>query len=103
MQTAVKEREESEHAPEPHQLGPSKQPAQRRHRERDREKPQRPVAGGMRNELDWVRPQAPLEPSPCEQKSRGKAKNEDGELHPLIVKEPLPRHTQKFFRRSMPS
>jgi len=57
MQAAVEKREQPEHAPQADQPVLAGEHAQRRDRERDEQKDERPIPGGVRDGLNRVRPQ----------------------------------------------
>ena len=73
---AVEEREQPEHPPEADRAVPAGEPPERRDRERDAEKPQRPDAGLVGDVLERVRAEIAGGDGPDEPGETGRARQE---------------------------
>ena len=80
VQAAVEKCVEAEHAPEADEPGLSCDLAQGRDGERDEEEDQRPLAGGMSDDLDGIGAERRVETLPEEHEQRGEAEREDEDL-----------------------
>ena len=87
VQASIRKRPQAEHAPETDQVGLVQDSPQGRDGESDQKKPQRPVASGMRDELDRIRtqvvPQSPDQKCNCGKGGEGK----DCGLRPTALQE----------------
>ena len=80
VEGAVEKREEADHPPEPDDGVPPGETAQRRHRQRDAQKPQRPDAGLVGDVAERVRAEMAGQRSPQEPRRRDQTGQKDRNL-----------------------
>src|SRR5260370_20488669 len=83
MKRAVKKGEQAGHPTEADHHIPAGEPAQRRQRERDADKPDGPDAGFVREVTERVRAEIPREPGPYEPSTRDETGEKDDRFEKL--------------------
>src|SRR5579885_1832646 len=87
VQADVEKREQAEHAAKPYELGKIEDFSQRSHRQRENEKKQSPVAGGVLKRFDGIGTEVALQRAEAKRKKRDKANEKHQRLCPLAAEE----------------
>ena len=87
MEAGVEKGEEAEHAAKANEIGELEEFAKRRDAESEDEEAERPIAGGVLNELDGICAEICGESAPDEDAERDEAQKKDGNFGPLVGEE----------------
>jgi len=85
MQTSIEEGKEAQHATKANQLWKAKEFPERRNTKSNDQKTQRPISGGVSDELDGIGGQIVVERAPTQQTQGHQTEQKNYKLAPLAV------------------